>query len=457
MNTNHARVEKFFFALLIINPFFDLIGGIFIYLCQNADSLSDVGVPWYTPSFIFRMVIFVLFIVYLIVTKDKKSILVIVPIGIAWAFTIAGEFFFAAEFSLFADMQYIAKFIFNICVLLVYWRVFQRSSLSKDELLEKINWILTFTLLWITASIIICSILDIGFATYENRGIPGLMGVKGFFYAGNDLTGIIMLLTPLTIAFYLKTEKGLSVAKKLFWLTTPAMALSALLQIGTKTAFVIVFLILLGFFIYGSIIWLKQKNTFILKRMGMILLAAVIINIIMVVLTKGESIQGIIDSVARIFVLQDLMGTERVVLSGRDEKLGIAFAQLLDGGLYSFLFGIGRGTQETIIEMDIIECFLYYGIVGAVAMLWLYIKLGIDFFRNFFKNADIVGVALFLSIGLCSMYSFLAGHILFSVSSGFYFAFVLLYTVLYYTEEPKNMSLFQFKRERMSKADVAKQ
>ena len=125
------------------------------------------------------------------------------------------------------------------------------------------------------------------------------------------------------------------------------------------------------------------------------------------------------------------------MLSGRQNKLGSAFQDFREGGVYKWLFGITRGSQKAIIEMDVFEVLFYYGLVGAVFMLWPYLKLGFGFVLKFIKERTMVAFAVFCSLSLCAFYLFMAGHILFSVTSGFYFSFILLYGKLLYSDNFK--------------------
>ena len=85
----------------------------------------------------------------------------------------------------------------------------------------------------------------------------------------------------------------------------------------------------------------------------------------------------------------------------------------------------------------------YYGAFGFAVMLWLFIRLGIEFFRSFAKKYDIMAFALFLSLGLCVGYLIIAGHVLFSVTSGFYFCFTVIYSRVWFAERPEEILLWK--------------
>ena len=85
--------------------------------------------------------------------------------------------------------------------------------------------------------------------------------------------------------------------------------------------------------------------------------------------------------------------------------------------------------------MDVFEVLFYYGLVGAVFMLWPYLKLGIGYLVRFFKHCTMLSFAVLISLGLCAGYLVIAGHVLFSVTSGLYFSFMLLYGRLLFSQD----------------------
>ena len=105
----------------------------------------------------------------------------------------------------------------------------------------------------------------------------------------------------------------------------------------------------------------------------------------------------------------------------------------------AYLFGMGRGSQAMIVEMDIFEIFLYYGLFGACAMLWIYCTLGFQFVVNFFKKFDLTAFALMLSLVMTTGYLVMAGHVLFSVTAGFYYSFTIIYSRVYIAKEKQEL------------------
>ena len=444
------NLEKFFFTFLIINPLLDIFTGAYIHVGYKilGERLTDL----ITPTLIVRMVILLLFLYYILSLRDKKCILTILPIGAAWLMSVVGEVLFAPAFALFADMQYMAKFVYNIALALVLWRLYQRSSFSREQLLNWLNWYISLTLLILSLSIHIPYILGLGYSTYADRF--GYFGARGFFYSGNDITAVLMLLIPIALINYIMLPplcpdrrmrlkdllpKDEERRRHLFYLAAPSTALTALFSIATKTAFIAFGVTTLVFGIYywrggkksgDKIHWQSFRRVFIA-------FAA-----IFAFLSLFGLIKDLAETLERLRNIWLVTNPLERVFSGRGEKLAAAFNAFKAGGPFAWIFGIGRGTQRYIIEMDVFEVLFYYGVCGALSMLWLYIKLGVGMLKCFIpKRQEPYALACFVSVGLTAAYALVAGHVLFSVTSGFYFVFMLLYSHLYFAGSKEEFKL----------------
>ena len=155
--------------------------------------------------------------------------------------------------------------------------------------------------------------------------------------------------------------------------------------------------------------------------------------------------QAIFDSANATELIAENEGLENAFFNGRTVKLAEQFAEYRSGGVLTWLFGMGRGSQQVIIEMDLFEVLFYYGVFGFVAMLWIYVKLAIDYFRKVFKKFDVTAFATLIGLGLTIGYLIIAGHVLFSVTSGFYLAFAVIYSRVWFADRPEEILLWKRK------------
>jgi hypothetical protein len=74
-------------------------------------------------------------------------------------------------------------------------------------------------------------------------------------------------------------------------------------------------------------------------------------------------------------------------------------------------------------------------------MLWLYAVVGFRFIAGVIGRLDIMGCALVLALALSTGYLIMAGHILFSVTSGFYYCFTIVYSRVYLADAASDVPL----------------
>ncbi len=438
------KLDKFFLAFLIINPFLDVVTGVYIKVLEtlSGHNFDTISIP-VTPSLLIRMLVLVLFAAYALISLDWKAIGAAIPVAVAWVMSVIGEVLFFYSFALYTDVQYIARFAYNFAVMLIYMQVFRRMGVSREELMQKLSDVLCLSLLMLSATIVVSYMLDMGYTTYADR--YGYRGTRGFFYSGNDITAILMAGLPVVICGFMQ-RKDLS--SRMFWAYDFSASLTAicLMLIGTKTAFIAV--IAAAFVLGVCALWklIAFKERLPIRRCIIIAITMMLVFGVMALLST-ESIFGEISaSFSQTGTVMENEGAATALLSGRHTKLAKAFAMYKEGGVYTWIFGVGRGTQNAIIEMDLFEVVIYYGLFGAVAMLWLYVKLGLEFVWKFVKNLrelryDLMPIAVLVSLGLCAGYLIIAGHILFSVTSGFYFSYMLLFGKIIYTEDPAQLSI----------------
>ncbi len=465
------RCEDFFWLLLFINPFFDLINGFYLSLFQ-----SQYGEKYYlvanfgiTPTLVIRMLILVMFGLYLLFVKHKLAILTLVGIGVAWALSVLMEFRNGTMSSIFADMQYIARYAYNIVVIFVFLRLSNETGRSPKEVIDKLNKVISFTLIVFSASILLAYISGVGFYTYADRF--GYRGSRGFFFSGNDITAIFMMLLPVPTfrfisgAYEAPTTSSRSTSPPRYaWIKTlvlPSLPIAftcnALFIIGTKTAFLSAGVTLIAALIYSIVVLVTGKTGFAdksittvdaeasggkasgyLKRLGILVLSIVLVLFILVCIKGLAVLLMIWESLFNSFIIYNMEGIEMALLSGRQVKLRETFDIYKSSGLLSLIFGIGRGSVEYVVEMDLFEVLFYYGVFGAICLLWFYAVTGLRFVGNFFKKITPVSIGVLCSLVLSVGYLTVAGHVLFSVTSGFYFALMLVYGTVMFNHKPYN-------------------
>lgn len=473
-NRMTKALEKLFWIYLFINPILDIVNGFFISNNMqvgilDVEFVSTLGV---TPSLIIRMLFLVVFVLYIFLVNDRYSILTAIPIGLAWVLSIVSEYRMTGGLNFFIDAQYMARFCYNIVLFMVYSRVFARRwGYDGKDLQAELDTVVAYTLILLSVSILIPSIFGIGYNTYADR--LGYRGNRGFFYAGNDVTAIMAVLLPISIAKVLRgREEAAKMCGKPVFCFAPALgaALStnAMLIIGSKTAFLAVLITYAAVAVFVIVTCIRKKSPamlwdllFIFAIFAVVFLA---LNLISALKTRsmlrelGEEVgpfriidifrysgtyQAIQDSAAATEIIAENEGFENAMFNGRTVKLADQFGKYRSGGILVWLFGMGRGSQEVIIEMDLFEVLCYYGVFGVVVMLWLYVRLAVEFIRALIRKFDLTAFALFIGLAIVVGYLVIAGHVLFSVTSGFYLSFAILYARVRFAEKPEDILLWK--------------
>lgn len=428
MSKQSERLEKFFWFYLILNPILDIVSGLYIQFVTHGDVYSSASVAPITPSLVVRMTVLLVMIGYIFLIKDWKSVKIAVPMGIAWALSVVSEFITFGSISIFIDVQYFARFAYNVAVFFVYCRLMERANMPRREIIEKIHKYIMISLFLLTVVIVVPYIFGAGHYTYADRF--GYRGFRGFYYSGNDITGALMILFPIGSCYYLSIDRKSITRKQHALCALPlAMTLLSMLMIGTKTAFLAVGVSIFGITVY-TLVQLARRDLEPFKRVLCIALVFVILFLAisgLATLFNGTSIGETLKVTVEGFEYAKNESPETLMFSGRLKKLAPQWEDYKSGGILTMLFGVGRGSQVETIEMDLCETLIYYGIFGFIVMLWLYVKEGIGFLVRFVKNFHVLGLGAFLSLGLCVAYLTIAGHVLFTVTSGFYFAVTLAY------------------------------
>ncbi len=438
-------LERLFVLYLFANPILDILNGMYLYAVRVLGIAQPGWMVSLTPTLLLRMALLLVMGLYILLNKEYKNILHILLLALVSLLSVTSEIFLGSRYEFFADAQYIARFAFNIAALAVFSRLLN-VSFSREEAGRLLRRIFTWTALLMAGSIIGCyvlsSVMPIRLGFFASADRFGIRGSSGFYYAANEAVAILMLLLPITLSDFFAAG-GFKDKKNWPRLIAPAAVMNALLLVGTKTAFVALAAGTFFVLAYQYIRARRTKNRAASRRCWH--LVAISLSLCIVLSLFGMA-QTVFSSISRLGSIVEEERTEdsfsyleddeqrwawqnsnpimRVLLSGREfylRKAGDSWAS----DIRTVLFGIGRGTQSHIIEMDLFEMLFYYGIIGFIVMWIPYVLRVWKLFRTPGKGLHRMGVllALVLTFG----YAFIAGHVYFSVTGGFYFVLMILY------------------------------
>jgi hypothetical protein len=437
MIEKHSRVqsiiEKLLVLYIIINPLIDFFTGLYIKEILGATELDVANAEFSsTPGLYIRLAMLAVFGIYILMRREKVAIGTLVIMGLAFCASIGVLLLTGANLSLGTDVKYFIKYCYNIAMMFAYISLFRSLCHDKTVFVEKLFGIVRYTCIICSLGILIPYIFHLGFYTYADQ--LGYRGCRGYFYSGNDITAVLTVTLPIAVASFVDLKDNLFSKKSIIAVLAPAMATVSLLLIGSKTAFIAAIGTCALILLFAVITIRKNGSRRVTKLLWLLLVILIIFLILGCIVSFSRLYGDISVSFDAPSSVAEEEGIEVAVLSGRTTKLQQQVHRFEWGGPITWLFGIGRSSVEYIIEMDLFEVVIYYGIVGAAAMLWIYIWAAIEFIKAFLKKPDLIGFAFFMALGMTLGYLTLAGHVLFTVTSGQYFVLAIAFSRLYFAD-----------------------
>jgi len=291
--------------------------------------------------------------------------------------------------------------IFTFCVLVCkYW---------PHLVLKYGKWCCQFSFVVLVGNLCL-GILGYGFSSYGKGALASMKtaGIKGFFYAGNEVSGIFIIL------FGIVLHQAWQRKNKIFYYLFVPIMFSFGFLIATKAA------MLTAAVLAFSIPMFNERNRLLnLTKLKFKLLAPVFLLIIFLIFTLVPILEsiGIWYRFAWFYEKKGLIG---IILSGRDEYIrvvGEGFYQF--GDIAKTIFGMGRSGiglfAKESVEVDPADMYFWFGSIGAlfyVFLLTLYIR--ISYLATKEINSQWGPSILVINITLFAV-SLFAGHI---VTSG---------------------------------------
>ncbi|WP_286265528.1 O-antigen ligase family protein [Thalassotalea atypica] len=215
----------------------------------------------------------------------------------------------------------------------------------------------------ILLSNIILGVLGFGFSSYGGAedGDNEEIGVKGFFYAGNEVSGIFIVLFG--VILHLLWIRS----RRLYFLFAPIAMVCGLL-IATKAAMLAGVAMVFAIPLFNernkllNLTWLKLKMAFPLIVVGIILA---------VVLLPVFEATGLLGRFMWFYEKKGIIG---ILLSGRDEFV-VNMMQVFEHhtNLLDYVFGLSKTglglLTKNAMEIDPIDMYLWHGLPGLLFFL----------------------------------------------------------------------------------------
>jgi len=247
---------------------------------------------------------------------------------------------------------------------------------------------------------LILGALGVGFASYGT----GEIGIKGFFFASNELSGVFV--TLFGVFLHHAWQKG-----KSFYALASLIAFVFGFMIATKAAMLSAAVLSFAIPIFN-----ERNRIFHLSRLklGMMLPIIIVISVLAVTIVQILEATGLW---SRFVWLYDKKGALGLILSGRD-KYVINAVDAVDhySSLLTAVFGYGRSGLEVItqgtVEVDPIDMYFWFGIPGLAFFLFIStLFIRVSYLSTRLKQGYWGPTVLLTNITLIGI-SMIAGHTL---------------------------------------------
>lgn len=375
----------------------------FILLLPIIDFITSIF-TWSGSSFSLGLILKGLFMGYacfylFFYVKDRKIFLFLGLYGMVYF-----SYLLIQHFSLSSEIINLIK-IFYLPILILFFSHYENSSITKK------------TLMFACLLYLILYIVPFFFGLGHNISeiYPNKELYLSYFYIGNELSNVIILLTPVVLLYLLESHSYL--LQGIFILCYIIL----LLLMSTKTFYGCLFIIIIYFLVTKrkTIIAFVKKNQF-----KVLLAVAVFLLALVVYIPRADLTQNIktslehyeVDKMSDLFTYENI---DHVIFSNRLSFLENVYHNYKDSSLQEKMFGIGRAKINEIknVEIDIFDIFYSIGIVGMI-----FYSL---FFFYALKNSQLKGVYKFTFI-LLLIVSCFTGHVLISPFTSTFLALLAL-------------------------------
>ena len=362
---------------------------------------------------------------------------------------------------LIQELTFFNKAIYFHVMLFGFLLIFEELRLNGTNVREQVTRMLLISSLIISSVFIVAQITQTSMKNY----VRSKEGWTGWFYAGNEIGGIMAILLPITALYAVQNTNNWKDIK--YWIPFVGLSLS-MLALGTKVGYGGIVVVILTALIGSLILWAwKKKPTFklnaIFSGFFLILLIAVTpfspvfhnmyahLGILGIDISNNEQTDlGLGEDpgdgkLENQFITQDQF--KNLVFSSREQYAKDYKNEFADAVLSQKIFGMGYSgnydvpTKEKplkIVEMDFHDFFYTFGILGFIYLIapivyftFKYVLSIILNFKYYFNYFTIfTGVAFILGIGI----SYTAGHVLTAPSVSIYLATILALLSIYCSE-----------------------
>lgn len=407
------KKQKAVYIYFIILPFLDLITSL---ITRFTDMSLSLGM-------IIKGITLMFSIVYILFCSKskyrKKSIIYLIVLSIFMLFYLGTKSDIWTLECIINEVVYAFRYFYFPLMILGVLNIFNDFKIDNNF----IKRILLINCIIYTFLLIVPYITGTSFNSYRYNNV---FGTNGWFYAANE-TGVITVILLCSIIYFLDIKKKWKVL-----LTIPILLSIAI--IGTKVSYLGMIIVTIMVAVYFII---KNKKEYFVLPLTLILILMAVCNFS----PTYENLQGSIDRVSNTEetekdtnnTINDIVSNKNiakiitVALNGREEFFLKNYNIYSNSDVIDKLFGLSWSNRSKInytfekklVEIDYLDIFLHYGIIGFIVYFLPLIYFLIKVLKNI-KAATTEARFYLLVLLLALAISCFAGHVLAAPSVSIY-------------------------------------
>ena len=389
----------------------------------NGYLLREVGV---SPAISLSQLYKIILLAFLFVRININEKVLVISVFLLLLMPTIYQLFKSFNIQLvFVDIVKIIKYLGSVLAFFY----FRNIVIHKGYLLKSIYRWMLFSFMIVVLNISL-KLFGLGFAMYSMDTLE--IGSKGYFYAGNEVSGVLLILASFLMYWYQLFDK------KMLFIIVGILSVLTGLYLTSKTAILGTIFSFIYFFIFSP-------NT---KRISIRNMLFALFNFF-VVLPVG--IYFIIeylktsDVMERFSFFWNELDIYTFILSNRNTFL-FDFLEIFkkEYNIIEMILGVGQSTFETlnnnhIIELDFFDIYFAYGVIGVLLFIlyvcFILIKSALKSFNK--KIFPFASYTKFIVI-LLILISFLSGHIFNSGMAAIYIG--CIFSLMYYKSNETKIS-----------------
>lgn len=299
------------------------------------------------------------------------------------------------------DISYVFKILLPLIIFLYCTEVAKRRP---EKVYQFGHYVFYFSFLILLFNLL-AGVLGFGFSSYGGEDDESAIGVKGFFFAGNEVSGLFLILFSYALA------RAWSAKRKIYYLMLAPITVISGVLIATKAAMIAGLLLI---FIIPLVN--ERQRLFRLTWLKVSIFAPVVVmtGIIAVYIVPVLQATGLW---ARLVWFYEKKGVMGIILSGRNEfAVATTESFYATAGILDYIWGIGVSglakVERSTVEIEPIDLYFWFGLPGISYLTLLFAAFIYFSYRATLSPYSIwAPFALAANIMLAGL-SIIAGHTL---------------------------------------------